>query len=133
MKHDQTIATQIGATGCLALSYIKLAQLLSGLDNYSPLQLLVSYYDELLQQGAMTDEMYILDPVKFIKTIFDLKVGVCHSSTYPQSQPYAIAYNNIHFVVVDSSGDIVWNPLANNDVVWRRQPVKSYRVMEIEE
>lgn len=131
MRHDQTIATQIGATGCLALSYIKLAQLLTNVDNYSPLQLLVSNYDELIQQGAMNDMMYILDPVKFIKIIFNLNVSIRHSTEYPDNLPYCCAYNGQHFVVYSKSGDIVWNPLANNDMVWRRLPIKSYRVMEI--
>lgn len=131
MRNDQTIATQIGATGCLALSYIKLAQLLTNVDNYSPLQLLVSHYDELLQQGAMTDQMYILDPVKFIKIIFNMSVSIRHAAEYPDNLPYAIAYNNVHFVVYDKNDNIVWNPLANNDTVWRRHPIKSYRVMEI--
>lgn len=131
MRNDQTIATQIGATGCLALSYIKLAQLLTNTDNYSPLQLLVSHYDELISNGAMTDQMYILDPVKFIKIIFNKDACIRHSTEYPENLQYAIAYNNIHFVVYDKNGNIVWNPLANNDAIWRRHPIKSYRVMEI--
>lgn len=128
MKHPQESALLIGKYSCLALCYIKIIALIKGL-NVEPLLLLVTHYDDLVKKGIMTEECFILDADKFISTIYpSVEARVSKSDT--NSEQYAICTNGQHFVIVDNKDNIIWNSL-DNDVAWKKLPIKSYRIVKI--
>lgn len=126
----QDKAVQIGKSGCLALCYIKLACMLSGMEASDPLIHLVMSFDNLVAKGIMDSDCYINDAEKFIKETTGLDVEVTKPTEYNSADPI-IAYNNKHFVIIKGNDkNIVWNSM-NNDDDWLRLPVKSYRQVKL--
>lgn len=130
MKHCQDVATMIGKFGCLALCYIRLFQIKAGCkDQISPLSLLVSCYDELIQNGAITESLYVQDPVKLIYTIFGRKVEITKSDKNTTGE-WQIMNNGQHFVIGNNMGEIIWNSM-DNDTAWYKLGLKDWRIMRI--
>lgn len=126
---EQEIATSIGKSGCLALCYIKLAQIKLNIDDKSPLEMLVSYFNDLLDDGIIDEECYINNAENLIKELFGIRVRVTKETENPKNGS-VIAYNGKHFVIVDENDEIVWNSLSN-DRTWYNLPIKSYRVVKL--
>lgn len=130
MKHCQDVATMMGKYSCLALCYIRLFQIKAGCkDQLSPLSLLVSCYDELIQNGSITESMFVQDPAKLIYTIFGKKVEITKSDNNTTGE-WQIMNNGQHFVIGNPMGEIIWNSM-NNDTAWYKLGLKDWRIMRI--
>lgn len=132
MLHPQDVATMIGKYGCLALAYIRLFQMKTDLgDKLSPLALLVSCYDELIEKGAITESMYVQNPELLIEIIFGRKVAITKAARNETGE-LQTANNGQHFVLADPQGHIVWNSMDNNDDFYRLG-IKDWRIMTLKE
>lgn len=130
MKFEQDVATMAGKYACLALCYLKLYMLKTGTDaNYSALQLLISHYDELIKQGAITNTFFVQDPAKLIKVVFNANVEITKSA-FNDTGEFQIMNNGQHFVIGDDVGEIVWNSM-DNDAAWKKIGLKDWRIMRI--
>ncbi len=123
----QTIAKNIGESGCLALCYLKLTAMKLKDPDADPLLILCSKYNELVSRGIMDPDCFINDGSAFIKTCFGPRVQnplVSKLTEYHDPEP-VIGYNGKHFVIL-KDGQIIWNSLSN-DQEWLSHPIKSYR------
>lgn len=126
---EQEIATNIGKSGCLALCYIRLAQIKLNSEYRSPLAILADNYNSLLNKGIIDEDCYINNAENFIRHIFNIDTRISKETENPKNGS-VIAYNGKHFVIVDENDEIVWNSL-DNDRAWYNLPIKSYRTMRI--
>lgn len=97
----------------------------------SPLALLVSCYDELLEKGAITETLFVQNPEKLVEIIFGRKVMIWKSAKNETGE-LQIANNGQHFVICDPSGHIMWNSM-NNDRDFYLLGIKDWRCMEIKQ
>lgn len=133
MTGSQTIATRIGKSGCLLLSYIRLIYFLEGkeITDAELLAKVSKYYDVLIQNRAIDWDCFINDPVRLIWIVLGKRVDVTKATTIPEDSPeYVIAYNGIHFVIAHKSGQIIWDSFGESHIaISEKAPATSYRIV----
>lgn len=129
----QTVATNIGKSGCLLLSYIRLMYFLEGKE-VTDAELLAKaskYYDVMIKNRAIDWDCYVNDPVRLIWIALGKRVNVIKADTIPEDAPeYVVAYNGIHFVIVHKSGQIVWDSFGDSHIkITEKTPAINYRIV----
>lgn len=134
---DQKVAGQIHKWGCYCLSLAEMGNRLvdivkSNNNTRLPLAQIALSFDRLLEQGIITEMCYVNDPVRLLAELFPgHKFSVTKSTTNP-GDGLVICTNSTHFLIVDAQDNIVYNPLGEeNNAIWRKLPIHSYRVVKL--
>lgn len=135
--NDQKIAGKIHAYGCYALCLAEIGNRLveitkEGTNTALNLAQVCLSYSTLLENGIITENLYVQNPEQLLAEIFPgHKWSVTKSDKNPGYGP-VIATNNQHFVCCNDADEIIYNPLGEeNNVVWRKLPIHSYRVVKL--
>lgn len=135
--NDQKIAMKIANYGCYCLCLAemgnRLIELTRGSSNVTlPLGQIALAYNMLLEKRIITENCYVQDPVALLQELFPgHKFSVAKETRNP-GDGLVIATNNQHFVCVNDADEIVYNPLGEeNNVIWQKLPIHSYRVVKL--